>query len=68
MEQGRATTSRMGSTKVEPSSNAVSVPAVSEIGIHQVRHTSLPLYTGRGLEAPMVGTDIHETGSQGKHK
>lgn len=54
--------------KVEPTSNIVNVAAVSEIGIHQVRATSLPLYEGRGLEAPMQGTTSHPTGSQGKHK
>jgi hypothetical protein len=54
--------------KREPIAHAVSPAAVSEIGIHQTRATSLPLYEGRGLEAPMQGTTIHETGSQGKHK
>lgn len=68
MKQGQASTSSMGSTKREPIAHAVSPAAVSEIGIHQVRGTSLPLYEGRGLEAPMVGTTVHECGSQGKHK
>lgn len=68
MKQGRADHSGMGSTKREPIPHAVNPAAVSEIGIHQVRGTSLPLYEGRGLEAPMAGTTIHETGSQGKHK
>lgn len=68
MKQGQASTSGMGSTKREPIAHAVSVPAVSEIGVHQVRHTSIPIYEGRGLEAPMQGTTSHPTGSQGKHK
>lgn len=68
MKQGQASTSIVGSTKVEPMSKAVNVAAVSELGIHESRHTSIPLYEGRGLEAPMVGTDIHECGSQGRHK
>jgi hypothetical protein len=68
MTQGKASTSGMGSTKREPIAHAVSPAAVSEIGIHQVRGTSLPLYEGRGLEAPMVGTTHYEHGSQGKHK
>jgi hypothetical protein len=68
MPQGQATTSRAGSTKVEPTAKAVNLSAVAEIGVHEVRHTSVPLYEGRGLEAPMVGTDIHKSGSQGKHK
>jgi hypothetical protein len=67
-QQGRADHSGMGSTKREPIPHAVSVPAVSEIGIHQVRGTSLPLYEGRGLEAPMAGSTTYESGSQGKHK
>lgn len=68
MKQGMAQQSGMASTKREPIAHAVSVAAVSEIGIHQVRSTSLPMYEGRGLEAPMQGTTCYETGSQGKHK
>lgn len=67
MKQGRATTSIVGSTKVEPISHKVSVEAVSEIGLQVVRATSLPLYQGRGLEAPMVSETSHKTGSQGKY-
>ena len=69
MKQGQATHSGSGSTKVEPVSKAVNVSAVSEIGIHQ-RHVgraqSTPLYEGRGLKAPMVGSTVHKSGSQGK--
>lgn len=68
MKQGSASSSKTASTKVEPISRAVSPAAVSELGIHQVRTTSVPLYEGRGLSAPMVGTTIHHNGSQGKHK
>lgn len=68
MKQGQAQSSGTASTKLEPIAHAVSPAAVSEIGIHQVRSTSLPLYEGRGLEAPMQGTTIHHCGSQGKHK
>ena len=67
MKEGTGRTTQSGQ-KREPIPHAVSPAAVSEIGIHQVRGTSLPLYIGRGLEAPMVGTTIHESGSQGKHK
>ena len=67
MKQGTAN-SRPGDQKREPIAHAVSPAAVSELGIHQVRATSLPLYEGRGLEAPMQGTTSHPTGSQGKHK
>ena len=68
MKQGQAQSSTAGSTKSEPVSHAVSPAAVSEIGVHQVRHTSLPLYEGRGLQAPMAGSESHPCGSQGKHK
>lgn len=67
MKQGTVN-SNMGDTKREPIAHAVNVAAVSEIGIHQVRSTSLPLYEGRGLEAPMQGTTTYQSGSQGKHK
>ena len=68
MKQGQASTSGAGSQKREPIAHAVSPAAVSEIGTQVVRHTSLPLYEGRGLEAPMQGTTIHHCGSQGRHK
>ncbi len=68
MKQGRATQDGMASTKREPIAHAVSPAAVSELGILEGRATSLPLYIGRGLEAPMVGTTTYESGSQGKHK
>lgn len=68
MKQGQAQTSRMGATKVEPRSQAVNPEAVSEIGQQVVRTHSIPMYEGRGLEAPMVGTTVHHCGSQGKHK
>lgn len=67
MKQGTANNTDSG-RKREPIAHAVSEAAVSEIGVHQVRTTSLPLYSGRGLEAPMQGTTIHHCGSQGKHK
>lgn len=61
-------TSSASGQKREPIAHAVSPAAVSEIGVHQVRGTSLPLYEGRGLEAPMAGSETHPCGSQGKHK
>lgn len=67
MKQGNSSSSNSGG-KREPIAHAVSPAAVSEIGIHQVRSTSIPLYQGRGLEAPMQSTTIHNSGSQGKHK
>jgi len=68
MKQGQATHSGSGSTKIEPRSHAVSPEAVAEIGLQVVRHTTVPIYEGRGLEAPMAGTTIHHCGSQGKHR
>lgn len=67
MKQGQATTSIIGSTKTEPRSNAVNVHAVAEMGTQVVRTTSIPMYEGRGLEAPMVGETSHKCGSQGKY-
>lgn len=68
MKQGRANPDGAAGQKREPIPHKVSVAAVSEIGVQVIRHTSLPLYEGRGLEAPMQGTTIHHCGSQGKHK
>lgn len=67
MTQGKATSSKMGSTKVEPNPKAVSPGAVSSIGIQTVRTTSKPMYEGRGLKAPMAKETRHNRGSQGKH-
>lgn len=77
MKQGKATTSKMGSTKTEPRSHAVPPAYAAGIGIkqgnhaadggHTVRHTSVPMYEGRGLKAPSVGTTSYTKGSQGKH-
>ena len=67
-KQGQATTSRMGSTKVEPKSLGVNIEYVADCGIQHVRATSVPMYEGRGLEAPMVGETNHKSGSQGRHK
>lgn len=68
MKQTPGYSTTLGGVKTEPASNNVNVAAVSEIGIHQVRGQSLPLYEGRGLEAPMNSSTSYEHGSQGKHK
>ncbi len=68
MKQGQATHSGMASTKVEPQSKAVNIQYVAECGIQTVRATNIPMYEGRGLEAPMVGSETHKSGSQGRHK
>lgn len=71
MKQGQATHSGMGSTKTEPVSKAVNPGAVADIG-NQQRYAKgngpIPLYEGRGLQAPMAASTIHHSGSQGKHK
>lgn len=66
MKQGTGKSSISG-RKVEPTAKAVSPKAVSELGIHQVRTKSEPLYQGRGYEAPMAGQTNHKRGSQGRH-
>lgn len=67
MKQGRATTSSVGSTKVEPTSHAVNPSYAAELGIDESRTRSISMYEGRGLKAPMVGETTHKSGSQGKH-
>lgn len=67
MKQGQASSSHTGSTKVEPVSTKVNPGGVSEIGAHVAMNPS-PVFEGRGVRAPMAGTTIHHTGSQGKHK
>ena len=67
MKQGTGN-SRPGDQKREPIPHKVNVSAVAEMGTQVVRHTSVPMYSGRGLEAPHAGTTIHNTGSQGKHR
>jgi hypothetical protein len=77
MKQGRATTSRIGATKVEPHGRGVSPAAVSMIGIsqgnhaadggHTVRNVSRPVFSERGVQAPMKGQTTHHKGSQGRY-
>lgn len=66
MKQGQASSSKMGSTKTEPVSHAVDPCAAAGIGIATFRGTSSTVYSGRGLEAPMVSQTTHKSGSQGK--
>lgn len=76
MKQGRATHTGMGSTKIEPRSHAVPPAAPARMGIMQGNHADtgtirvqkVPMYEGRGLEAPMRSTTTHKAGSQGHHK
>ena len=66
MKQGTGKTTVAG-TKVEPNSRAVNPEYASEIGKQSVHVNSVPMYEGRGLKAPMVGSTSHRSGSQGKH-
>lgn len=65
MKQGRAGYA-VTEKKVEPKAHAVNPGAVDQLGqsVHFKKET---LYAGRGLEAPMKGTTLHHSGSQGKH-
>lgn len=68
MRQGQASHSGTGATKVEPKSRGVNVTAVANMGNSQhyaPGNGPSPLYQGRGLKAPMVGTTTHKAGSQG---
>ena len=67
MKQGQASHSGSASTKVEPNPRAISPEAVANIGLQKVYYKPIPIYEGRGLKAPMAGTQTHECGSQGRH-
>lgn len=67
MKQGRAQSSKMASTKVEPMSQGINPGYAGSIGIQEVRTKPVQVYEGRGLEAPKVKSTIHNSGSQGKH-
>lgn len=65
MTQGRADY-KVADKKVEPKAHAVNPGGVDMLG--QATHfKKVPIYEGRGLEAPMKGTEVHHCGSQGKH-
>ena len=72
MKQGRASTSVVGSTKVEPNSKAVPPAFPARMGVMQGNHSDtgkhrvqkIPMYEGRGLKAPMKGVTVHPKGSQ----
>lgn len=76
MKQGRATHSGMGSTKTETISHAVPPAYPAGLGVMKGNHADtgtvrvkeIPMYEGRGLQAPMVGCTVHRAGSQGKNR
>jgi hypothetical protein len=53
--------------KTEPISRAVPPAYPAELGILESRRVKIPMYEGRGLEAPMAGQSIHKCGSQGRY-
>lgn len=65
-KQGRATHSGSASTKVEPKSYAVNPGYTDQIG-QTVAFKKVPMYEGRGLEAPKKTQTNHHCGSQGKY-
>ena len=66
MKQGSGNSSHSAG-KVEPKSRGMNPAAVADIGIQQVRTTSIKMHEGRGIEAPKAASTIHHCGSQGKH-
>lgn len=78
MRQGRASVSGRMDTKREPMSHAVNPHAAGQIGLaqpgrmsdgnHTSQNTAEALNAGRGFTAPAIGTAIHHSGSQGKHR
>lgn len=65
MKQGQASTSKMGSTKVEPVSHGVNPGAVSRLGTIVAPGTKVEqMYEGRGLKAPMAKCTTYPKGSQ----
>lgn len=71
--QGRATTSKVGATKPMTLARAVPPAYPARLGLMQGNHASdkgtvrlqqIPMYEGRGLEAPKMNVTIHPKGSQ----
>ncbi len=76
MKQGMASHSNVASTKTEPRSTAAIPAGVASLGIAHGNHTlesnppfsTVPVFNGQGLQAPMAGTTIHHCGTQGKSR
>lgn len=66
MKQGSGHSSN-SAHKTEPVSRAVPPAYTAELGILESRTKKIPMYEGRGLEAPMVGQTNHKCGSQGRY-
>jgi hypothetical protein len=68
MKQGRATSNKSAGTQPTPVSRGVNVEHAASIGLKHIRTVNLPMYEGRGIEAPMQHEESYESGSQGKYK
>lgn len=66
MKQGSGHSSN-SAHKTEPVSRAVPPAYPAELGILESRTKKIPMYEGRGLEAPMAGCKTHKCGSQGRY-
>ena len=72
MTQGRASNSNSGSTKPTTISHAVPPAYAAGLGVMKGNHSDcgtvnvqrIPMYIGRGLEAPTVKTTTYRKGSQ----
>lgn len=73
MKQGQAQTSKVGSTKVEPRSTAVSpmkagMPGIAKVFVGGRGMVEQSANRTLGTKAPMSKSEVHYCGSQGKHK
>jgi hypothetical protein len=66
MKQGTGK-SVMGGQKVEPKSQGINPEYAAEIGRQTVHTRPVPMYDGRGIEAPKATSSTHKCGSQGRH-
>ena len=73
MKQGRASHSGMGATKSIATPKVVPPAYAGRIGLQQGNHATdkgtvrlqrIPMYEGRGLEAPKMKVTVHRKGSQ----
>ena len=67
MKQGKASSSGMAATKVEPTPHAVAPKETARIGIRQIGYSYVDQRADRGYKAPKAASSIHHCGSQGKH-
>lgn len=72
MKQGQAQSSKMGSTKQEPRSSAVSpmkagMPGVAKVFVGQRNGVEQSANSTLGSSAPPMKSTSHKSGSQGRH-